>query len=78
MFPGSVPFGLQCHPNRQHIVYPIGCTVVIEDIQTKEQVFLSGHTNSVSTLAISQDGKYIASGQTTYMGYKVFIQRSLN
>ena len=55
------------------MLYPIGCTIAIEDINTKKQEFLSGHTDNVSCLAISKSGKYVASGQITHMGFKVSI-----
>ena len=61
--PGSVPHGLLVHPDGEHLIYPLGCTVVIENIKTHEQNFLSGHTNDVSCLAVSKSGKYVASGQ---------------
>ena len=61
--PGSVPHGLLVHPDGENLIYPLGCTVVIENIKTHEQNFLSGHTNDVSCLAVSKSGKYVASGQ---------------
>ncbi|XP_041363159.1 cilia- and flagella-associated protein 52-like [Gigantopelta aegis] len=76
-FNGTVPNGLKVHSDRQHLVYPLGCNVVIEDI-TKEgngvPAILSEHTDDVTCLAISNlDGRYIASGQTTHMGFKATI-----
>ena len=53
------------------MVYPIGCNLVIENLQTRQQEFLLGHNNTISSLTISNNGKYIASGQVTYMGFKV-------
>ena len=70
---GSIPSGLKVHPDRQHLVYALGCTVVVEDIQSGKQDFLTGHTNDVTCIAISKSGRYIASGQLTYMGFKVHI-----
>lgn len=61
------------HPDRQHFVFPLGCTVVIEHITNKKQEFLQGHTNNIVCLDVSKNGEYIASGQVTYMGYKVNI-----
>ncbi|KAF6092943.1 cilia and flagella associated protein 52 [Phyllostomus discolor] len=70
-FNGHVPAGLKCHPDQEHLIYPLGCTVLIQAINTKEQYFLQGHGNNVSCVAISQSGVYIASGQVTFMGFKI-------
>jgi WD40 repeat protein len=40
---------------------------------SKNQVFLQGHTNMVSCIAISKCGKFIASGQQTHMGFQADI-----
>jgi WD40 repeat protein len=64
---------LNVHPDGQHIVYPLGCKVVVQNWKTKRQIFLSGHTNAISAIAVSPNGRYIASGQINYMGFKVSI-----
>lgn len=51
------------HPDGEHLIYPLGCTVVVENIKNHEQKFLSGHTNDVSCLAVSRSGRFVASGQ---------------
>ncbi|NXW82742.1 CFA52 protein, partial [Alopecoenas beccarii] len=70
---GYVPCGLICHPDREHILYPLGCTVVIQHLDTKKQSFLHGHTNNVTCIVLSRDGMYVASGQVTHMGFKADI-----
>ncbi|XP_040187051.1 cilia- and flagella-associated protein 52 [Rana temporaria] len=72
-FNGHVPSGLISHPDREHLIYPLGCTVVIENLNKHKQYFLHGHTNNVSCVAISKNGRYLASGQVTYMGFKADI-----
>ncbi|XP_067673017.1 cilia- and flagella-associated protein 52-like [Haliotis asinina] len=75
-FNGSVPNGLKVHPDRQHLIYPLGCNIIIEEIAKDgfgTQTILSKHTNSVSCLAISPSGRYLASGQVTHMGFKAVI-----
>ncbi|XP_068118492.1 cilia- and flagella-associated protein 52 [Hyperolius riggenbachi] len=72
-FNGHVPSGLISHPDREHLIYPLGCTVIIESLSKRQQHFLHGHTNNVSCVAISRSGKYLASGQITYMGFKADI-----
>lgn len=46
------------------VIYTIGSVVVLEDASdTHEQVFLTGHDNDVSALALSPCGTFLASGQ---------------
>ena len=68
---GTIPSGLQLHPDGAHLIYPVGCTVVIEKVANKQQEFLAGHTSTVSCLTLSRSGNFIASGQCTHMGFKV-------
>ena len=72
-FGGKVPGGLVVHPGRKHVCYPLGSTVVVRDLETGNQSFLSGHTNTLSCLAISRTGRYLASGQITHMGFQAMI-----
>uniref|UniRef100_A0A8B9MC31 Cilia- and flagella-associated protein 52 n=1 Tax=Accipiter nisus TaxID=211598 RepID=A0A8B9MC31_9AVES len=71
--PGHIPCGLICHPDKEHILYPLGCTVVIQELDSKKQTFLHGHTNNVSCIVVSRNGMYVASGQVTFMGFKADI-----
>ncbi|KAK2515522.1 hypothetical protein Q9233_014035 [Columba guinea] len=70
-FNGHVPCGLICHPDREHILYPLGCTVVIQHLDTKKQSFLHGHADNVSCVVVSRDGMYVASRQVTCIGFKM-------
>ena len=70
---GSIPGSVVAHPDGQHIIYPLGCTVIVKDLSTQEQTFLSGHSDNVSCLACSPSGVYLASGQVTYMGFKADV-----
>lgn len=45
--------------------------MVIKNIVTGAQSFLSGHSHPVTCIALSKCGRFIASGQTTEMGNKV-------
>lgn len=71
LFSGKVPGGLIVHPDRQHIIFPLGCTVIIQDINSNEQQFLHGHSSNITCIAVSKTGKYLASGQETHMGFVV-------
>eukprot|EP00899_Mesostigma_viride_P011827 jgi/Mesvir1/20645/Mv14866-RA.1 len=56
------------------MVYPLGSTVVIrEKGNPKRQEFLQGHTDTISCLAMSTSGRFLASGQVTYMGFAADI-----
>ncbi|XP_028157858.1 cilia- and flagella-associated protein 52 [Ostrinia furnacalis] len=69
-FDGSAIRGLKVHPDAEHIVYPIGNKVCIQEWKTKKMYFLSGHTNSVSTVAVSPKGTFVGSGQINHIGFK--------
>ncbi|KAK2512950.1 hypothetical protein Q9966_016258 [Columba livia] len=70
---GHVPCGLICHPDREHILYPLGCMVLIQHLDTKKQSFLHGHADNVSCVVVSRDGMYVASGQVTCIGFKADV-----
>ncbi|NXS58914.1 CFA52 protein, partial [Brachypteracias leptosomus] len=70
---GHVPCGLVCHPDKEHVLYPLGCTLVIQELHSKKQSFLHGHTNNVSCVVVSRNGAHVASGQVTFMGFKADI-----
>ncbi|XP_026729144.1 cilia- and flagella-associated protein 52 [Trichoplusia ni] len=69
-FDGSAIRGLKVHPDSEHIVYPMGNKVCIQEWKTKKMYFLSGHTNSVSTVALSPKGTFVGSGQINHIGFK--------
>ena len=73
IFIGNVPGGLLVHPDQNHLIYPLGNTIVIKNIETNSQEFLSGHTDNVSCVAVSKSGHYVASGQSTHMGFKADV-----
>ena len=70
---GGVPGGLIVHPDQQHLVYSVGNTIVVENIVSKKQRFLVGHTDNISCVTLSKSGQFIASGQVTHMGFKADI-----
>lgn len=71
-FDGSALNGLLLHPGDQHIIYPLGSTVVVRHLTQNTQTFLQkkGQNANVSCLALSSTGKYLASGTATLIGFE--------
>lgn len=76
-FNGKTHNGLLLHPLDEHLLYPLGSSIVIKNLIEKTQTFLheGGHDQDVSCMALSCTGKYLATGQKTHMGFpaKVII-----
>ena len=56
---------------REWIIYPLGSLVVVRQSGTGSRAvvaFLQGHSNDVSCLCVSGDGKRLASGQDSHQG----------
>ena len=70
---GDVIDGLRLHPDNEHIIFPLGSTIIIRNIVQRTQTFLRGHDNDITCIAISHSGRYIASGQKTYSGFNADI-----
>jgi WD40 repeat protein len=68
-FRGKVEDGLILHPDNEHIIFPLGTTIVVRHIISRTQNFLRGHDDSISVIRSSNSGKYLASGQQTHMGF---------
>jgi hypothetical protein len=46
---GTIYDGLLLHPDNEHIVYPLGSTVVVRHILSRTQTFLRGHDSKISS-----------------------------
>src|SRR4051794_2390607 len=70
---GAVKEGLLLHQDDERIIYPLGSTVVVKHLTKNIQHFLQkdGHDNGVSCLALSPNGKFLASGQNAPLGFPV-------
>jgi len=68
-FKGTVVQGLILHPDNEHLIFPLGCTVVVRNLLQRTQSFLQGHDNQVNCITVSASGELLASGQKTFMGF---------
>ncbi|KAG9392381.1 WD domain G-beta repeat [Carpediemonas membranifera] len=74
-FNSKVPHGLIAHPNGEHMIYPLGSTVIIRSVDAigkkdnTDDEFLFGHTQDISCLILSPSGRYLATGTETEMGF---------
>ena len=51
LMPGNIYDGLLLHPDNEHIIYPLGSTVVVRHILSRTQTFLRGHNHKISCKA---------------------------
>ncbi|KFM58842.1 WD repeat-containing protein 16, partial [Stegodyphus mimosarum] len=72
-FQGKIRNGLVFHCDKKHIAYAAGQTVMVRDIGNGKEYRLSGHSNTVSCIAVSKDGSLLASGQENFMGFKADV-----
>ncbi len=70
-FNGKVSRALHYTPDGRYIVYPLGSFVVLKNIRTDKEAFLDGHTNEISCISVSRNGRRLASGQINLVGVKV-------
>eukprot|EP00747_Dinoflagellata_sp_TGD_P162298 gnl/TRDRNA2_/TRDRNA2_179744_c0_seq1.p1 gnl/TRDRNA2_/TRDRNA2_179744_c0~~gnl/TRDRNA2_/TRDRNA2_179744_c0_seq1.p1 ORF type:complete len:647 (-),score=126.95 gnl/TRDRNA2_/TRDRNA2_179744_c0_seq1:102-1958(-) len=68
-FKGTVTQGLILHPDQEHLIFPLGCTIVVRNLIQRTQSFLQGHDNQVNCITVSKSGALLASGQKTFMGF---------
>ena len=68
---GTVPSGLIYHAEKRALIYSLGSVILMKKVDTGAVSSLRGHTNKVSCLTLSKDGRFLASGQQTHMGFKV-------
>jgi len=69
-FSGKIRNSLILHKSDTHIIYPLGSTIVIRNVEdATDQTFLQAHTQRITCMALSKCGNKLASGQLTHMGY---------
>mmetsp|Transcript_29704 Transcript_29704/g.34974 ORF Transcript_29704/g.34974 Transcript_29704/m.34974 type:complete len:83 (+) Transcript_29704:78-326(+) len=62
-FSGNVPNGLKYTPCGNYMIYPLGSQIIVKNTVTNNQTFLEGHSSDVSCIAMSSDGRTLASGK---------------
>jgi WD40 repeat protein len=73
-FSGKVLGGLKVSPCGEYVVYPLGKAVIVRELRSGARMtFLNGHTKDVSCVALSKDGKWLASGQVNHPGIKADV-----
>ena len=68
--------GLLVDPNQGMAYYPLGSSIVALPLRGGQKSFLTGHTYLIGTIAISNSGRYLASGETDNVGTKVYNQKN--
>lgn len=48
---GRIIDGMSLHPDEKEIVFPLGCSIVVMEVETRKQEYLAGHTNQVCWFA---------------------------
>ena len=52
-FNGGVIDGLILHPDNETLIFPLGSQIVVRNVLTRQDQFLKGHTNYISSLTLS-------------------------
>ena len=75
---GNVYNSLLLHPDNEHIIYPLGSTVVVRHILSRTQTFLRGHDNQISgTSSIIQLFRSLKMESTSQVPRKVILDSLL-
>ncbi|UJR26857.1 hypothetical protein I4U23_008168 [Adineta vaga] len=51
------------YPHTGFFAYTVGCNIIAEDLNSNQQTILTGHTEEISTMTLSNDGTILASAQ---------------
>ena len=59
--------------DNETIIFTIGNQIIVHNVLTRQDQFLKVLSNYVSSMNLSNSGRYLASGQKTYSGFKADI-----
>jgi WD40 repeat protein len=65
--------GLKVTPCGNYTVYPLGQMMVVRSLAGGKTAFLEGHTSDISAVAMSPDGRRLATGQANHAGVKADV-----
>jgi len=51
--------GLILHPDNETIIFPIGNQIIVLNVLTRQDQFLKGHSNYISSMTLSNSGCYL-------------------
>jgi cilia- and flagella-associated protein 52 len=62
---GKVVDSLHYSADGRFVAYPLGPYIVVKNVDSNKECFLDGHTEAISCLKMSHNGRFLASGQST-------------
>lgn len=72
-FNGKVTSGLKYSDCGEFAIYPLGTFIMLKSVKSGRLSFIDGHSDTVTCLSMSHDGKTLASGQKCIPGQKADI-----
>ncbi|CAF5207282.1 unnamed protein product, partial [Rotaria magnacalcarata] len=68
---------LAWHAHSGFFAYSVGCNVIVENLNNNHQTILTGHTEEISTLTLSNDVSVLASAQCSTLTNKDELQTKI-
>ncbi|CAF3380141.1 unnamed protein product [Rotaria socialis] len=68
---------LAWHAHSGFFAYSVGCNVIVENLNNNHQTILTGHTEEISTLTLSNDVSILASAQCSTLTNKDELQTKI-
>ena len=57
------PNCMTIHPSEMHMIYAVGCMLVVKSVDSETDRYLPGHYSIITTVTCSYDGNLLASGE---------------
>ncbi|CAF1001384.1 unnamed protein product [Adineta steineri] len=65
------------YPDTSFFAYTVGCNIIVEDLNNNHQTILTGHTEEISTMTLSNNGMILASAQCSISKKKDELQSKI-